>query len=319
MTDQDLFSEQGPGTGPDDEALRHAVAAAAHGPVRVSAAETDAAWHALQARLDQPERVVTALPSAPRVTRVDVRPSTMGRSVLRIAAAAVLLVSGAWWWAQRAPRFDEAVAPLGQQVVVQLPDGSRLTLAAGSRARWPRGLRHADRTVELEGEGYFDVVHDTARVFRVRARHAVIEDIGTRFLVRAWRDDASLEVHVTEGAVALSDSASARRTPVGRWPIIQAGQRGTLHANGGVERAALDSGAVGWLTGTLVFTDTPVREAIPVLSRWYAVTITAEDAVLDRRLTGRFMRRSLPELMDALALALGVRAEQTQDGWTLRP
>ncbi len=312
MIDPHLPSDDAPDSPSDEARFRRAVDAVARGPVVVMPADTDAAWQALAARLDS---VSTATGGS---TRAASSASRRAPWMMAAAAALVGLVSAQQWRTHRQLAMHEEVrAALGEQKIVQLPDGSRLTLAAGSSARWRRDMSDAAREVQLDGEGYFDVVHDSTRPFRVYARHGVIEDVGTRFLVRAWTEQEALEVHVTEGEVALSDSAQARRTTVQQRHAVTAGRLGILDTDGSVRLAPLDSSAVAWLSGTLAFTDTPLREALPVLSRWYAAPIDADPALLERRLTGRFTQRSLPQLLDAVALALGVRAERTASGWRL--
>ena len=64
--------------------------------------------------------------------------------------------------------------------------------------RWRPAGEH-DRTVELEGEAEFDVVHDPMRPFRVQAGRALVVDIGTRFDVRLYATDRSARVAVAEG------------------------------------------------------------------------------------------------------------------------
>lgn len=303
-------------TGPFGEAVR----AAASGTTSVTAAETELAWQQLRARMDEATGTVvgTITPMGPSATSARPRPRALPRW-WSYAAAAVLTIGAVATWQRVAPARDVVDAPLGQRVAVTLPDGSSITLAAGSRASWPRGFRGPVREIQLDGEAYFDVVHDSARPFIVRARDGVAQDVGTRFVVRAWPELRQLEVAVEEGIVALSDSAGYRTSPVARRPQLRAGQRGRLASDGRVSIAPVDSAAFSWLSGTLAFTDVPVSEALPVIGRWYGVTITAAPALADRRLTGRFVSQPLPQLLDALALALGASVERRGSQITLSP
>jgi transmembrane sensor len=166
----------------DAELLRRlpqATLGAAH------SASTDAAWQALSARLQSvPQDDLSA-----RRFRLDhdARRRSAApwlRRLTGVAAAVLVVVGGVATW--QATRGGSLAAPLGRDVTAALPDGSRVTLAAGSRLRWGPGFGRGARDVALEGEGYFDVVHDDARPFRVRTRNAVAQDVGTRFVVRAW-------------------------------------------------------------------------------------------------------------------------------------
>jgi transmembrane sensor len=226
------------------------------------------------------------------------------REAWRAAAVLLLLVGGSGvWWMQR-DRVHVAQAPRGSRTKVVLPDGSTLMLAAGSSARWLGNFDRGTRDITLEGEGYFTVVHDTTRRFRVHARDGVVEDVGTRFVVRAWPELVRLEVAVEEGAATLTDSARARSAP---GTLLRAGQVGRLGRDGAVTVSDNADALISWTRGELVFDDTPLSEALPALSRWYGVELRVDAALQTRRLNARFANQPLSQLLDALALALDAR------------
>lgn len=250
--------------------------------------DTNASWHRLAARLES-----TAPPRRLWV-----------RSAMRIAAGFILVAGGVTAWHFGREREHTLEAPLGRRVTATLSDGTQVTLGAGSRARWSSRFGGTTRDVALEGEGYFVVTHDTTRPFRVRARNGVVEDVGTRFVVRAWPELARLEVAVEEGAAAVSDTATAR---VRSGVVLVAGQVGRLARNGEVEVAAGGESSLAWAHGGLAFDDTPLSEALPALSRWYDVELRADSTLASRRLTARFANQSLSEMLDALSVALATR------------
>jgi transmembrane sensor len=272
--------------------LRGLRVAVTHAP----AVNTDAAWERLSARLDN-SSVLPFRTAAPRVP---------GRGWIALAAAASVLLAVAVWRVT-GDGIESIVAPAGQRVTATLPDGSTIQLSAGSRASWRRDFSTKRRDVSLEGEGYFDVVHDDARPFRVWARNAVATDIGTRFVVRAWPELPSVEVAVDEGIVALAESASA--APGTR---LAAGSRGRLQRDGQVIVTSDAATALGWTRGELVFDDTPLEEALPAIGRWYGVTIDPAPRLRDRRLTARLTQQPLPSVLEALEVVLGARV--TRDG-----
>ncbi|QJR35689.1 FecR family protein [Gemmatimonas groenlandica] len=304
-------------TSPDADlpsgAFGEAVRAAASGSPTVSALETEQAWHRLRERIDREMPVVVGSISSATST------SRRRTEWWRFAAAALLAFGAAGAWRRLAPTRDAVSAPLGQRVAVTLPDGSSITLAAGSSASWIRGFRGAQREVTLDGEAYFEVVHDGMKPFLVRSRDGIAQDVGTRFIVRAWPELPQVEVLVQEGVVAFTDSTSARTTAVERRVQLHAGQRGQLDRDGLVTVMTADSAAFSWLTGTLAFADMPAHEALAVIGRWYGVAITVHPALAQRRLTARFVSQPLPQLLDALALALGASVERRGTQITLTP
>ncbi|MBL0940210.1 MAG: FecR domain-containing protein [Gemmatimonadaceae bacterium] len=293
---------------------------------RFGALHAHMAWTQLQQRLELPNsNAAVATPAAASAASHDIGAranarvaQTTWRRWQWAAAAAIVIAVGSYWQFSRTA-MQTLTAPLGQRVAVTLPDGSRLTLAAGSRASWPRRFAQGSRDVRVDGEAYFDVVHDERVPFRVHIRHAIAEDIGTRFVVRGWPELAGVDVAVEEGEVALADSAAARTTAVMQQRRLQAGDRGRLDGAGHVTVTRDAALALGWLEGELHFDGTPLREALPVIGRWYGVNITAPAALLDRRLSARFETQPLPQLLDMLTAVLGVEIEQRGTQITLIP
>lgn len=279
-------------------------------------ADTEAAWQLLTARIAAAPRADDLADR--RVQHAAAQPASLKRSWLRrasaVAAALVVLVGGVATW--RATRGGELVAPNGHDVTATLPDGSRLILAAGSRATWPATFGAAARIVSLEGQAWFDVVHDATRPFRVVTRDAVAEDIGTRFVVRAWPELASVEVAVEDGLVALTDTAHAANE---QTTVLRAGQLGRLLRGGRVQVTTDADVALVLTRGQLVFDDRPLSEVLPAIGRRFNVVLRADPALIDRHLTARFTAQSLDDVLSALALSLDVRVTTSGRTYTLAP
>jgi transmembrane sensor len=243
-------------------------------------------------------------------------------------AAGVLVVAGslaAWQITTRsrasAPNAtataNEIVTPNGARNTVTLGDGSRVTLNAGSRLRWAPDFGGRSRDVYLDGEAYFVVTHDATRPFRVHARNAVVHDLGTRFTVRAYPELPRIEVVVAEGGVSLRhDRATADSTILSTGQLGRLGPSGppTVESNIPIERWT------AWTGGSLVLDGLTLAEAVPQLERWYDATITVTDPRLaTRRVSARFHDETLPQMLDALTLALGARWQRSGRAITLAP
>lgn len=285
------------------QALREAHAA----PGTIASSATDAAWQALQARIDRSthDEAIRPIHTAPGVRRAA---QTRGLPTwLRVAAVLVVGVTGGVLW-RNATASQEYTAPLGQRISMTLPDGSRMTLAGGSSARVPRSFGAGSREITLQGEGHFDVVHDTTQPFRVRAGNVLAEDVGTRFVVRAWPEVGGVEVAVEEGIVALAQGHAAPT-------LLHAGDRGRVTSAGRVEVSQDGAERAAWIRGEFVFDGTALSEALPALARWYGVTLTATPDMLERRVTGQFAALPLDPMLESLALALN--AQLVRNGSTI--
>ena len=79
--------------------------------------------------------------------------------------------------------FNELVIPRGGEYVLTLADGTLVCLNAGSKLRFPVQFSGDTRRVELEGEGYFQVIRNENRPFVVGASGVNITVLGTEFNV----------------------------------------------------------------------------------------------------------------------------------------
>ena len=172
---------------------------------------------------------------------------------------------------------------------------------SGTRPISPDG----PRGVSLEGEAYFDVVHDERRPFVVRAGELVATDLGTEFTVRAYPEDAGARVVVREGRVAIRAAGSAA-TPE---RVVAPGQLGRLGVGAEPAVEPADTAAYfAWTEGRLVFDGTPLRDALPQLSRWFDLEFRLADSSLgDVPLTATLKTQPTPDVLDNLAASLGMR------------
>lgn len=237
------------------------------------------------------------------------------------AAAFLVIASGATWFAWTRGQRDTAPpsAPAeprrystsqGQNATIQLIDGSQVVLAPASRLAIPAGYAASDREISLDGEAIFSVRHDALHPFRVRARGAVIEDIGTRFDVRAYQNDSAVTVAVAEGAVTLGREYSASRGAARAAPegvVLRQGEIGSLDRAGAVSsvRTSHIASRLAWSHGRLMFVAQPLPEVLVEIGRWYDLDIRVPDERLASRLvTAEFSTQSVSEMIDALALAV---------------
>jgi len=108
---------------------------------------------------------------------------------------------------QTAQNRSELVVPLGSRAQFTLSDGTSVTLNAGSRLIYDSRYGIADRTVQLEGEGYFKVAKDSKRPFTVKTSHLDVLALGTAFNVKAYSDDKTIETTLVEGSVKITETA----------------------------------------------------------------------------------------------------------------
>jgi ferric-dicitrate binding protein FerR (iron transport regulator) len=103
--------------------------------------------------------------------------------------------------------FSELIVPFGSRVLFTLPDGTEVTLNAGSRLKYDNIFGITDRVVNLEGEGYFNVAKDSERPFTVKTSHISVVALGTEFNVRAYSENKTIETTLVEGSLKIENIA----------------------------------------------------------------------------------------------------------------
>jgi len=272
---------------------------------------------AFQARMRGAITALRAREDRPRVFF----PGSGSRRWPIVLAAMVVLAIGAGYltWAARS-RSEETLATTeapareyrtrtGERLSFALSDGTRIVLAPASRLLVRRGPSDRAREVSLEGEAFFDVRHDANRPFVVRTTTTMTEDLGTVFVVREYPGDTIARVIVKEGRVALRAAADG---PAGLRAELEAGQLGEI-AHGTTlrhaDRVDVDR-FFAWAEGRLVFEDTPLRDALPQLARWYGLEFRLADSSLgDWPLTATFHSEPSRQVVQMLSASLGLRAE----------
>lgn len=228
-----------------------------------------------------------------------------------IAAAVIIVMAGAVLWHPRRspePPREYVTAP-GQRLALSFPDGSHVVLGVDSRLRVAPGFGVRERAVELEGEAYFVVRHDPEHPFRVRTRHGVTEDLGTEFDVRAYCDEAYLQVVVAAGRVALRSARVGDSTLT-----LRPRDRGVMDSSGvgTITNHVSLASYLAWTRGALVFNDAPLGAVVAQLERWYDLDIRSEDRSLEKeRVTISFRTQSADEALASLTKVLGVRFTRT--------
>ena len=279
--------------------------------------DTDVAWSRLASDLHFPSR--RSQPSR-RLVRGWQTPKLTAWAATLVVAVSL----GAWWRSTRREASVEPPPPAervyrtarAQRAVVRLADGSEVTLNADSRLRIPGDFGKAERELYLEGEGFFDVVHDSTAPFIVRTARGVTRDLGTKFSVRAYPDDARkpLAVVVAEGAVSIAGETGRDSL------VLRAAESGYLTADGelraehGIDVRAL----LGWTEGRLEFRNVPLREIVPVLARWYDADVQIGDASLrEYPITATLTGERFSEAIESIARVINARVVKRGSAFVL--
>lgn len=255
---------------------------------KVSREETDAAWIAVQKKIERPARVWR-----------------FGWFAVA-AAVAVALISpvAAYVWVSRqevnVPLMCQTSTSRGEVREVILPDGTKAVLNAETVLVYPEKFG-AERSVFLSGEASFDVTSDEAHPFYVKTSDVTVKVHGTRFNVNAYFDSPSVRATLYRGVITAypSDSEERAVTLAPNQYFDYERQTGAITT---ATTNALE--AVAWENGDLCFRSVPIRSVAKIIERRFDVTI---DLTTDRYnsavITANFIHgETLDDLMGAICM-----------------
>lgn len=104
------------------------------------------------------------------------------------------------------PQYVEYVSPLGSRSFVKLADGSKVWLNAGSTLKYKNSYGVNNRDLQLTGEAFFEVEKNKDLPFIVKTSEIDIIALGTKFNVKAYSEENTIETTLIEGSVKLESS-----------------------------------------------------------------------------------------------------------------
>lgn len=254
----------------------------------------------------------------------------------RIALAASLFVAMAVLSAYSYLQRGVYRTDIGEQRIVNLPDGSTMTLNADSRV----AVRYTDtaRTIDLnEGQALFKVAKNASRPFVVRSGAMSVRAVGTQFDV--YKKTSGTVVTVVEGKVAVSSSAletsgsaAASNASIAKYKgadvLVSAGEQVTVAAVASrltssttvatppppVVHVVKPETATAWTEGLLVFDSAPLDEVVQEFNRQNAKPLVLDGRGLEAvRITGAFPASGSERLTRFLQERHGVVVDETAD------
>jgi ferric-dicitrate binding protein FerR (iron transport regulator) len=308
-----------------------------------SAGEFDATkgWNTIEATLREKSDDRTARPAGINARRI-LRYAAVLVSVFALGALLTWMVFPVLHSGSSA-QYVEVKVPQGSRSQVTLPDGSVVWLNAGSRLSYPQYFNDKDRTVSLEGEGYFDVQSNAKKPFIVQTSHLDVKALGTVFNVKAYPDEDEIVTTLVEGKVVVENKApgkdrfvyklapaqnityyksSERMSSIGH--TAQDEQQTTAPA--GVqppERAKLarlnkhvnTELYTSWKDDNWVVEGVTLNDFAKMLERRYNTSIRFQsDAIRDYRFTGTIRKETLEQVLEIVRLTAPVDYEIGK-GW----
>jgi ferric-dicitrate binding protein FerR (iron transport regulator) len=241
-----------------------------------------------------------------------------------VAAALLILLAGAGTEYYRWGR-QSAVAGVnkflqvkyGGKSMLVLADGTKVWLNAGSRLVYPEAFTGKTREVQLEGEAFFDVAQRAHQPFFVHTGKITVRVLGTRFDVKAYREDAQVSATLISGKIQVILNEDPEKK------ILLSPHEKLTVVSGGVEKNSavamqnelryqvqfLPQTAheaipeTAWVDNKLVFNNESFEEVARQLERRYAVRVEFGNELLKREhVSGIFEKENLQQTLEILRM-----------------
>jgi transmembrane sensor len=235
-------------------------------------------------------------------------------NVLKVAAVLVVLF-GLWFVAARQfmiPKNDVLTFTSGNQSIEKiLPDGTKILLSKNSEITYPKVFEGDTREINLTGEGFFDVHHDSAHPFIIHTQGTDVRVLGTTFNVRAY--NTQVQVLVKTGRVQFSKNDSKVILTKGQKAEILANDDTIIKSEVGEEKEAIKE-----KRNSFVFDKMTLGEVAETLSKQFNVEIVfTKDKIKNCKLTATFENENLDNIISVIAETFNLTSAHEKNGIVL--
>ncbi|MDO9255844.1 MAG: FecR domain-containing protein [Bacteroidales bacterium] len=271
-----------------------------------SSLNTDQEWTALQKKMGAS---VSEIPKGPKVITLNQKPAKSLASYWKIAASVTILLAASFLLYFNLTKLqDVVVAAQATNSVHVLPDGTVVSLHAGSEIKYASSFDSKKRKVELKGEAYFEVAHDISKPFVVASGDARVEVLGTKFNVISNTAAGTMEVVLTSGKV----SAFFKRSPQ-KNVLLNPGEKAVLMVDQRLisKSTNTDPNYMAWKTKVLLFDNETLAQVLNTLQNVYQTPVTLADPALSEcRVTASFDGQSLESVLQVIKETLDLQVKQ---------
>jgi transmembrane sensor len=211
------------------------------------------------------------------------------------------------------PLYNTISTARGNQYQVILPDGSRVWLNAESGIRFPIAFAGKERRVEVTGELYFDIKHNSRMPFLVVANGVEVHDLGTQFNINAYSNEEGVKTTLVEGKARVvnrqlaigngqstpADKSTYAKASAYKSAILKPGQQAIISPSTGKDRGKASSikvvdadveAEIAWKNGQFMFQGNTIHSVMRQLERWYDVQVEYSGNVSQEEFIGAISR-----------------------------
>lgn len=218
--------------------------------------------------------------------------------IAQIAAVFIIVFLSVWTGTQinniKPQSYTEVFTSGGQKTQILLPDKSTVLLNGNSRIIYSQDFNKKNRTVKLEGEGYFKVHKNPSKQFIVCTKSGIdVKVFGTSFNVKSYEDEDITEIGLKTGSIQIDRNNK-------KIVRLKPGELATFNKKINkikIQKENIDI-VSAWARNEMIFNESSLWKIAKYAERWYGVKINLDPKLQDgEKLTFKVKTESLQELL----------------------
>lgn len=205
--------------------------------------------------------------------------------------------------------------PAGQRIEMQLQDGTRVWLNAGTKFEYPPVFLGGERRVKIDGEAMFEVTHDETKPFIVETYAYDVEVLGTKFNIAAKKANNSFSTALLRGKVKVTDHQANKEVILNENEIIES-------IGGSLQKSHLRGDEpYCWTKGLICVDNLTFDELMQKFEQMYGVGIIIDREELPKLhfKTGKFrVSDGIDHALRVLQASSGFNYEKNQETGVIR-
>jgi transmembrane sensor len=214
------------------------------------------------------------------------------------SAAAVLIIGLGLLSFLNLYRINVSV-PFGQHSKIELPDGSTVTLNAGSQMSYHPYWWKYSRKVNLSGEAYFEV--KKGNKFEVKSQKASTTVLGTSFNIYSRNQEYRVNCITGKVMVKTNDNQSE---------VLSENEFSVVTRDNKIVKLQdenLNKNALAWIKNEFIFTSMPLKEIYEELERQFDIEITGKENLVGISTFNARRGSSPEEIINLVGKPFGVK------------
>ncbi|MCW3806577.1 FecR family protein [Plebeiibacterium marinum] len=264
-------------------------------------------WNKLLSEVEQAEYALTSESIDIERAWKSVRNKTTSKTIqthkryyLVAVAASIIILIGIFLFIDwhRTPQhlFTFSTQNLVEQV--NLKDGSSVDLNRHSSISLPESFNTNKRTLELQGEAFFDIKRNEKIPFVIHTKHITIKVLGTSFNVKDYPNSDYSEVIVKTGIVeVIAHNDSLNKT------LLNAGDKAIYNreTNQLTKTENKNINYLSWKTKDISFKKDKMTDAIKLLEEVYNVEISGtEELNPENEISATFEKNTIEHILSTI-------------------